>query len=54
MVTHDPVSASYCRRVVFIKDGKLTNEVTAGKNRTDFYQRILDVMSAMGGMNDDV
>lgn len=54
MVTHDPVSASYCRRVVFIKDGKFMNEVTAGADRSDFYQRILHVMSALGGMSHDI
>lgn len=53
MVTHDPVSASYCDRVVFIKDGRMMSEVAAGEDRKAFYQRILHVMSAMGGMNGD-
>ena len=44
MVTHDAVAASYADRILFIKDGKLFNELRRGDNsRTDFYQRILDM-----------
>ncbi|WP_226567864.1 ABC transporter ATP-binding protein [Bacillus stratosphericus] len=49
MVTHDPLAASYCHRVVFIKDGELYNEIYLGDNRQVFYQQILDVLSMLGG-----
>ena len=49
MVTHDPVWASYCRRVLFIKDGRAMTELRRGVDRGAFFQRILDVLSAMEG-----
>lgn len=54
MVTHDPVSASYCRRIVVIKDGKLFTELRRGSDRPKFFHQILDVLSAMGGDQYDV
>ena len=39
LVTHDPVAASYCNRVVFIKDGQLYNEITYGESQSAFYQK---------------
>ncbi|CCI82480.1 ABC transporter ATP-binding protein [Lactobacillus hominis] len=42
MVTHDPYSASYAQRILFIKDGKIGNELTKGmKSREEFYQEII-------------
>lgn len=49
LVTHDAVAASYCSRVVFIKDGQLYNEINYGDNRAAFYQKIINVLSLMGG-----
>lgn len=54
MVTHDAVAASYCDRVIFIKDGKLYNEVHCGENRQAFFQKIIDVLSFMGGNSHDL
>lgn len=54
MVTHDPFSASYCQRVVFIKDGKLFSEIRRGSNRQVFFQQILDSLSVLGGNFDDI
>nr|BAA03302.1 hypothetical protein [Bacillus subtilis]BAA08315.1 yxdL [Bacillus subtilis] len=54
MVTHDPVSASYCRRVIFIKDVVLFNEIYRGENRQVFYEQILDVLSMLGGNANDL
>ncbi len=54
MVTHDPVSASYCRRILFIKDGRLLTEIRRGADRGQFFHQILDVLSAMGGESYDV
>lgn len=50
LVTHDPAAASYCNRVIFIKDGRLYNEIHCGDSRAAFYQRIIDLLSMMGGM----
>ncbi|CDQ42098.1 ABC transporter ATP-binding protein [Virgibacillus salexigens] len=53
MVTHDPFAASFCGRVIFIKDGRLFNEIHRGDNRQSFFQDILNVQSLLGGdMND--
>ncbi len=49
MVTHDPYSASFSDRVVFIKDGKLYNEVYRGADQQQFYQKILEVLAHLGG-----
>lgn len=49
MVTHDPLAASYCNRILFIKDGQIYNEIYKGENRIQFYQEIIDVLSLLGG-----
>ena len=49
MVTHDPLAASYCDRILFIKDGEIYNEIYKGDNRRQFYQEIMDVLSLLGG-----
>jgi len=54
MVTHDPLSASYCHRVIFIKDGRFFNEIHRGNSRQKFYQKIIDVLSLLGGEADDL
>ncbi|WP_339270561.1 ABC transporter ATP-binding protein [Paenibacillus sp. FSL W8-0187] len=53
MVTHDPFSASYCQRIVFIKDGRIFSEIRRGSNRQAFFQQILDVLSVLGGNFND-
>lgn len=54
MVTHDSFSASYCNRIVFIKDGGLYGELRRnGTERSAFYRRIVDVVSSMGGAGKD-
>lgn len=54
MVTHDAFAASYCKRVIFIKDGKLFNEIYKGDtSRKDFYQKLLKVLAVIGGDSDD-
>ena len=55
MVTHDAYSASYASRVLFLKDGKLFNELLKGtKNRAVFYHEVLDVLALLGGDMSDV
>ena len=50
MVTHDVFSASYCSRILFLRDGKIFNEIRRGdKSRREFFQEILDVVTLMGG-----
>ena len=50
MVTHDSFSASFCKRVIFIKDGKIFNEILKGdKSRKEFFNEILDVLTMLGG-----
>ena len=54
MVTHDAFTASYATRVIFIKDGKIFNEIKKGKNsRKEFFNNIIDVITQLGGdLND--
>ena len=54
MVTHDPFAASYCKRIVFIKDGRFFSEIRRGTNRQLFFQQILDALSVLGGNFDDI
>jgi len=50
MVTHDAFSASYANRVLFIKDGRVFNQITKGAdNRKQFFDKIIDAVSLMGG-----
>lgn len=49
LVTHDPQAASYCNRVVFIRDGKFYSEIHRGNNRQAFFQKIIDTLSLLGG-----
>lgn len=55
MVTHDAFTASYCKRILFIKDGKLFHELIRGEDtRKQFFKRILEVVTLLGGDNSDV
>ncbi len=50
MVTHDALSASYGERVLFLKDGRMFNEIRKGEKARDiFYHEILGVLSLLGG-----
>lgn len=50
MVTHDSFTASYASRVIFIKDGKLFNEICRGADsRKQFFDKIIDVVTLLGG-----
>lgn len=55
MVTHDAFTASYASRVIFIKDGKLFNEIIRGNDsRKEFFDKIIDVVTILGGEGNDV
>ncbi|WP_297439489.1 ABC transporter ATP-binding protein [uncultured Clostridium sp.] len=50
MVTHDAFTASYADRILFIKDGKIFNEIIKGNDtRKEFFNRIIDVVTLLGG-----
>lgn len=55
MVTHDAFTASYADRILFIKDGKLFNELHRGEDsRKEFFGRIIEVVTLLGGELNDV
>ncbi|MGN4255886.1 ABC transporter ATP-binding protein [Bacillus cereus group sp. MYBKT14-1] len=49
LVTHDPVAASYCDRVIFITDGSFYNEIYCDENRSKFHKDITNLLSLLGG-----
>ena len=54
MVTHDAYAASFCSRILFIKDGLLSNELIRGNyTRQEFFQLILDELAYLGGADYD-
>lgn len=55
MVTHDAFSASYAERILFIKDGKIYDEIRKGtKSRKEFFDEIIEIMTRLGGDLSDV
>ncbi|WP_147535721.1 ABC transporter ATP-binding protein [Bacillus marasmi] len=52
MVTHDPFAASFCKRIIFIKDGAVNMEITSGGDRNEFFDRILEAQGMIGGENE--
>ena len=47
MVTHDPQMASYCNRIILLKDGKILEEIEKDKSNEEFYQMILSKMAEL-------
>lgn len=54
MVTHDPFAASFCKRIVMIKDGRHFTEIVKGGSRQVFFKEILDSLSMLGGDYNDI
>ena len=55
MVTHDAFTASYCKRILFIKDGKIFNELIRGDDsRKQFFDKIIEVVTLLGGDSTNV
>ncbi|MGL5347869.1 MAG: ABC transporter ATP-binding protein, partial [Peptostreptococcaceae bacterium] len=55
MVTHDAFTASYAHRILFIKDGKIFTELVRGNDsRKEFFSRIMEVVTLLGGDDNDV
>lgn len=54
MVTHDAYAASYCKRVIFINDGELFQELHKEEStRKQFFQQIIEVLTSLGGGHHD-
>ncbi|KEZ48936.1 MULTISPECIES: ABC transporter ATP-binding protein [Metabacillus] len=54
MVTHDPAAASYCSRVIFIKDGQIYTQLNkGGQSRQDFFKDIMKTQGVLGGVQDE-
>lgn len=54
MVTHDPVAASFCNRVIFIKDGQIYTELYKGdQDRQTFFKDIMKTQGVLGGVQDE-
>lgn len=49
MITHDPITASYSNEVYMLNDGSIQCKLNKGESRKEFYQKIMDMLSAMGG-----
>ncbi|GED54182.1 ABC transporter ATP-binding protein [Brevibacillus borstelensis] len=49
MVSHDPFAASFCKRIIFIKDGAIKMEIASSGDRKEFFDRILEAESMIGG-----
>lgn len=55
MVTHDSFTASYASRILFIKDGKIFNELIKGNDtRKQFFEKIIEIQTLLGGELGDV
>lgn len=54
MVTHDPVAASYCNRVIFIKDGQIYTQLNKGEEtRQTFFNDIMKTQAILGGVQNE-
>jgi ABC-type antimicrobial peptide transport system, ATPase component len=49
MVTHDSFAASFCSRIIFIKDGKIYSEIYRKEGQREFFNKILDCLAVLGG-----
>ncbi|KRK32750.1 ABC transporter ATP-binding protein [Loigolactobacillus bifermentans] len=49
LVTHDAFTASFCQRIIFIKDGMLFAELRRQKTRAAFFQQVIDMQATIGG-----
>ena len=54
MVTHDPFAASFCKRIIMIKDGRFFLEIVKGSNRQAFFKEIMDSLTLIGGHYNDI
>jgi putative ABC transport system ATP-binding protein len=47
MVTHDPISASYCDRIVFLQDGSIIKEIINNNNKSNFLENIMNILKSL-------
>lgn len=52
MVTHDPFAASYCKRIIFIRDGQICFEQLRDGSRSQFFEKIIDSLAVLEGEAD--
>lgn len=53
LVTHDPLAASYCQRIVFIKDGELVHDIRRTADQKAFYEEILEELARIEGVDNE-
>ena len=53
MVTHDSYAASFCDRVIVLKDGCIYQEITRTGTRRQFMDQLLDILRNLGGADHD-
>lgn len=49
MVTHDPFAASFCKKIIFIKDGRIRLEINSDGNRKKFFDKVIEAQAIIGG-----
>jgi len=49
MVTHDPFAASFCKKIIFIKDGEIKIEINSDGNRKKFFDKVIETEGVIGG-----
>lgn len=49
MVTHDPFAASFCKKIIFIKDGVIKLEINSNGNRKEFFDKVIEAQLVIGG-----
>ncbi|WP_405113030.1 ABC transporter ATP-binding protein [Paenibacillus sp. FSL K6-1217] len=54
MVTHDAFAASFCKKIIFIKDGMISMEIVSSGVRKEFFDQILDCLAILGGESNDL
>lgn len=54
IVTHDPVTASYCDQVAFLKDGSIQDVITRQSDRASFLDVIVEYQKGFGGDRRDI
>lgn len=53
MVTHDALAASYCDRVLFLKDGVISGKLETDGNSSEFFKKILNMVAMLGGNSNE-
>ncbi|KPU43509.1 ABC transporter ATP-binding protein YxdL [Oxobacter pfennigii] len=54
MVTHDASAASYCDRVMFLKDGMISGKLETNGNTEEFFKKILNMVALLGGERNEL